>query len=102
MCPLYRDCVVYRAGLQLWDKEKKFSPLLRSKLWFLRSPALNLATTILTAVTQLQIIQLNSMDTLPFVAEQKCECNASGFLCAIGTERQPEIHSYERNWKFLA
>ena len=63
---------------------------------------LTLATTILTALPQLEIIQLHSMDTLPFVAEQKCERTVSGFLRAIGTERQPEIHSYERNWKFLA
>jgi hypothetical protein len=42
------------------------------------------------------------MDRFPVVAEQKGKRTASGFLRAIVTERQPEIHGYARNWKFLA
>ena len=42
------------------------------------------------------------MDTAALVIEQKGKCTTIGFLRAIGTERQPEIHSYARNWKFLA
>jgi hypothetical protein len=52
--------------------------------------------------------ELNSNDTctkmvaIPVVATQKNERVPRGFLHAISSSWQSEIHSYARNWKFLA